>query len=157
MLEYFNENPESFWFTLGALALVIELMVLGMSTIILFMLGLGALATGTLIYTGIIGDGWLLGAAVTGIIAFVSGVLLWKPLKRYQEADAPSSGESTDFIGMEFNLSTLLDKENNSTHQFSGVTWRVELDREEADKSLAAGDRVKVVALHPGIMVVAQA
>ena len=95
MLEYFNENPESFWFAVGALALVIELMVLGMSTIILFMLGLGAIATGTLIYTGIIGDGWLLGTAVTGIIAFVAGVLLWKPLKRYQEADAPSSGESS--------------------------------------------------------------
>ena len=53
MLEYFNENPESFWFALGALALVIELLVLGMSTIILFMLGLGAIATGTLIYTGV--------------------------------------------------------------------------------------------------------
>lgn len=157
MLEYFNENPESFWFALGALALVIELLVLGMSTIILFMLGLGAITTGTLIYTGVIGNGWLLGTAVTGIIAFAAGVLLWKPLKRYQEADAPSSGKSSDFIGMEFNLSTSLDKANTSTHQFSGVTWRVELVGEEGDKSLATGDRVKVVALHPGILVVAQA
>ena len=35
MLEYFNENQESFWFAFGALALVIELLVLGMSTIVL--------------------------------------------------------------------------------------------------------------------------
>ncbi len=154
MLEYFNENQESFWFAFGALALVIELLVLGMSTIILFMLGIGALVTGTLIYTGVIGDGWLLGIAVTGIIAFVAGVLLWKPLKRYQQADVPRSGESSDFLGMEFNLETLLDRGNTSTHQFSGVTWRVELAREDQEKSLAAGDRVKVVALHPGILVV---
>ena len=86
MLEYFNENQASFWFALGALALIVELLVLGMSTIILFMLGIGALATGTLMYLGILGEGWLLGTAVTGIIAFAAGVLLWKPLKRYQEA-----------------------------------------------------------------------
>ena len=154
MLEYFNENQASFWFALGALALIVELLVLGMSTIILFMLGIGALATGTLMYMGILGEGWLLGTAVTGIIAFAAGVLLWKPLKRYQEAEAPRSGESSDFLGMEFTLSSLLDVENTSTHQFSGVSWRVELAREDQDKSLAAGDRVRVVALHPGILVV---
>jgi len=154
MLEYFNENQASFWFALGALALIVELLVLGMSTIILFMLGIGALATGTLMYLGILGEGWLLGTAVTGIIAFAAGVLLWKPLKRYQEAEAPRSGESSDFLGMEFTLSSLLDVENTSTHQFSGVSWRVELAREDQDKSLAAGDRVRVVALHPGILVV---
>ena len=154
MLEYFNENQASFWFALGALALIVELLVLGMSTIILFMLGIGALATGTLMYLGILGEGWLLGTAVTGIIAFAAGVLLWKPLKRYQEAEAPRSGESSDFLGMEFTLSSLLDVENASTHQFSGVSWRVELAREDQDKSLAAGDRVRVVALHPGILVV---
>ena len=155
MLEYFNENQASFWFALGALALIVELLVLGMSTIILFMLGIGALATGTLMYMGILGEGWLLGTAVTGIIAFAAGVLLWKPLKRYQEAEVPRSGESSDFLGMEFTLSSLLDVENTSTHQFSGVSWRVELAREDQDKSLAAGDRVRVVALHPGILVVA--
>ena len=63
MLEYFNENQASFWFALGALALIVELLVLGMSTIILFMLGIGALATGTLMYLGILGEGWLLGTA----------------------------------------------------------------------------------------------
>ena len=155
MLEYFNENQASFWFALGALALIVELLVLGMSTIILFMLGIGALATGTLMYMGILGEGWLLGTAVTGIIAFAAGVLLWKPLKRYQEAEVPRSGESSDFLGMEFTLSSLLDVENTSTHQFSGVSWRVELAREDQDKSLAAGDRVRVVALRPGILVVA--
>ena len=148
MLEYFNENQASFWFALGALALIVELLVLGMSTIILFMLGIGALATGTLMYMGVLGEGWLLGTAVTGIIAFAAGVLLWKPLKRYQEAEVPRSGESSDFLGMEFTLSSLLDVENTSTHQFSGVSWRVELAREDQEKSLAAGDRVRVVALH---------
>ena len=155
MLEYFNENQASFWFALGALALIVELLVLGMSTIILFMLGIGALATGTLMYMGVLGQGWLLGTAVTGIIAFAAGVLLWKPLKRYQEAEVPRSGESSDFLGMEFTLSSLLDAENTSTHQFSGVSWRVELAREDQDKSLAAGDMVRVVALHPGMLVVA--
>ena len=155
MLEYFNENQASFWFALGALALIVELLVLGMSTIILFMLGIGALATGTLMYMGILGEGWLLGTAVTGIIAFAAGVLLWKPLKRYQEAEVPRSGESSDFLGMEFTLSSLLDVENTSTHQFSGVSWRVELAREDQAKSLDAGDSVRVVALHPGILVVA--
>ena len=157
LLEYFNENQASFWFALGALALVIELAVLGMSTIILFLIGLGALVTGLLVYLGIVPSGWLAGFAVMGITSFVLGVALWKPLKKYQAAEPPRSGQSSDFIGHEFELSSLLDRETHSTHQFSGVTWRVDLAREEGDKSLASGDRVRVVALHPGILVVAQA
>ena len=155
MLEYLNANQASFWFALGTLALVIELLVLGMSTIILFLIGLGALTTGLLIYLGAIPDGWLLGFAVMGGVAFLMGVILWKPLKRYQEAEPPRSGQSSDFIGMEFSLTSLLDRETTSTHNFSGVTWTVELAREEGDKSLGAGDRVSVVALHPGILIVA--
>ena len=50
LLEYFGENPASFWFAIGALALVIELVVLGMSTIVLFLAGLGSLITALLIY-----------------------------------------------------------------------------------------------------------
>ena len=51
LLEYFGENPASFWFAIGALALVIELVVLGMSTIVLFLAGLGSLITACLLYT----------------------------------------------------------------------------------------------------------
>ena len=92
-----------------------------------------------------------------GVISFILGMVLWKPLKKYQTAEPPRSGQSSDFVGYEFALSSLLDRETQSTHHFSGVSWRVELAREEGDKSLATGDRVRVVALHPGVMVVAQA
>ena len=92
-----------------------------------------------------------------GVLSFLLGVLLWKPLKQYQAAEPPRSRKSSDFVGYEFALSRLLDRETQSTHQFSGVSWRVELALEEGDKSLASGDRVRVVALHPGILVVAQA
>ena len=91
LLEYFSENQASFWFALGALALVIELAVLGMSTIILFLIGLGALVTGLLVYLGIVPSGWLAGFAVMGITSFVLGVALWKPLKKYQTAEPPRS------------------------------------------------------------------
>jgi membrane protein implicated in regulation of membrane protease activity len=92
-----------------------------------------------------------------GILSFLLGILLWKPLKQYQAAEPSRSGQSSDFVGYEFTLSSLIDRETQSTHQFSGVTWCVELAREEGDKSLASGDRVRVVALHPGVLVVAQA
>ena len=84
-------------------------------------------------------------------------MLLWKPLKRYQDVDRPRSGHSSDFIGLEFSLSSVLDPATHSSHDYSGVSWRVELAAEEGDKALAPGDKVKVVALHPGVMVVAQA
>ena len=157
LLEYFGENPASFWFAIGALALVIELVVLGMSTIVLFLAGLGSLITALLIYLGVVPDDWLTGFAVMGVLSFILGGLLWKPLKQYQAAEPPRSGQSSDFVGYEFALSSILDRETHSTHQFSGVSWRVELAREEGDRSLASGDRVRVVALHPGILVVAQA
>ena len=157
LLEYFSENPASFWFALGALALVIELVVLGMSTIVLFLVGLGSLITALLVYLGVIPEGWLTGFAVMGILSFLLGILLWKPLKQYQATEPSRSGQSSDFVGYEFTLSSLIDRETQSTHEFSGVSWRVELAREEGDKSLASGDRVRVVALHPGILIVAQA
>ena len=92
LLEYFGENPASFWFALGALALVIELVVLGMSTIVLFLAGLGSLTTALLIYLGVVSDDWLTGFAVMGVLSFILGLLLWKPLQQYQVAEPPRSG-----------------------------------------------------------------
>lgn len=157
MLEYLNANQATVWFALGATALIIELLVLGMSTIILFMLGLAGLLTGFLVYLGIVPENWGWGFACLGICTAVLGVLLWQPLKRYQDVDRPRSGHSSDFIGLEFSLSSVLDPATHSSHDYSGVSWRVELAAEEGDKALAPGDRVKVVALQPGVMVVAQA
>ena len=157
LLDYFAQNLANFWFALGALSLVIELVVLGMSTIVLFLVGVGSLLTALLIYLGIVPNDWLASFAVMGVVSFLLGVALWKPLKQYQSATPPRSGQSSDFVGYEFTLESLLDRETHSSHQFSGVTWRVELAREEGDKSLAPGDRVCVVALHPGILVVTQA
>ena len=115
LLEYFSENPASFWFTLGALALIIELVVLGMSTIVLFLVGLGSLITALLVYLGVIPEGWLTGFAVMGILSFLLGILLWKPLKQYQAAEPSRSGQSSDFVGYEFTLSSLIDRETQST------------------------------------------
>lgn len=67
MLEYLNANQATFWFALGATALIIELLVLGMSTIILFMVGLAGLLTGFLVYLGIVPENWGWGFACLGI------------------------------------------------------------------------------------------
>ncbi len=133
---------------LGLLA--IEVMVLGFAVVVLFFIGVGCLATGLLMFLGIIPAtlvGALLGVALLTLLA---ATLLWKPLKRLQDK-VDQQPVTSDLIGYSFTLETDVSRHNPGQVRFSGINWRV-----VSDADLPAGTDVQVVRTSVGELTVAR-
>ena len=149
--EYINEHIAGFWITIGFVLLALEVLILGFGTVIFMFAGIGCVATGVLILTGLLPETWIASIASAGILTGVTSVLLWKPFRSMQEGSQPKAGSGSDLIGLEFALGSDVSRADAGTHRYSGVDWRVELDADSGDDALAAGTRVRVTGVDAGL------
>ena len=123
-METLNSYLPTLLVFLGLAMLAIEVGVLGFSIMILFFIGLGCLATGLLMFAGIVPQtlaGALLGS---GILSLLSAVGLWQPLQRMQNS-SENKPVTSDLIGAEFVLESDLNGDSQSEVKFSGISWKV--------------------------------
>lgn len=151
MIEYIQAHQSGFWITLGFLLLASEALIFGFSTIIFLFAGIGALVTGLLMSAGILPETWIAGVAGCGITTGIVSVLLWKPMSKLQDNNAPTQSQSSDLIGYEFVLQGDISHTSPGQHRYSGVDWKIELDATAGVDSLSAGQRVTVVSVDAGI------
>jgi len=151
MVEYINNNLAGFWIALGFAMLAAEVLLFGFTTIIFLFAGLGALTAGLLMSSGIIPETWIAGTACFGIATGISSAILWKPLRRMQDAAAPQKRQKSDIVGYEFVLSDDIAVDKPGSHRYSGVDWSVEIDSSSVADTLAKGDRVVVVSVDVGV------
>jgi len=150
-MEYINNNFPGFWIALGFALLAAEVLVFGFSTIILLFAGIGAVTTGLLMSVGVLPETWTAGLACFGIATGVSSALLWRPMQNLQNSSAHKSGQSSDFIGIDFILTEDISVMEPGKHPYSGVEWRVEIDRDSEQDTFKRGDRVEVTSVDAGI------
>ncbi len=150
MIDYFNQHMHSFWFGVGFLLLAIEAVALGFSTGFVLFIGLGALLTGGLLWFGVLPTTWTASIAFFGVSAAVISALLWKPLKKLQEANPVTKDNSSDLIGYKFRLDQTITTSQPGTTRYSGIDWRVEIDLDCPEPSIAAGSTVRVVSVEAG-------
>lgn len=151
LANYINTHQAEFWIALGFLLLAIEVLVMGFSTLFLFFMGLGALVTGFLMTMGVLPATWLAGVSSFGICSGIVAALLWKTLHRIQGTKVPKKDVSSDFIGLEFVLEQEVTVTAPSVKRYSGVNWKVELDKDAGVQSVAAGQRVVVSSVEVGL------
>ncbi len=151
MMEYISSNFPAYWIALGFALLAIEVLVFGFSTIILLFAGIGAVTTGLLMSVGVLPETWTAGLASFGIATGISAALLWRPMQKLQNSSASKSGQSSDFIGIDFILTQDISVTEPGKHPYSGVEWRVEIDKDSEHDSLMKGDRVEVTSVDAGI------
>ena len=151
MLDYINNNLSGFWVALGFGLLAAEVLLFGFSTIIFLFAGLGALVTGLLMMVGILPETWIAGISGFGITTGISSVLLWIPLKKMQGKSKVDRKPQSDFIGLEFVLAEDISTTNSGVYHYSGIDWKVELDRSSDLASLQKGTRVNVVSVDVGV------
>jgi len=151
MIEYINNHISGFWIALGFALMAAEVLLFGFTTIIFLFAGLGALAAGLLMMAGILPETWIAGTACFGIATGISGVLLWKPMRKMQDAAEPQKKQSSDFDGIEFVLSSDISTTSPGKHSYSGVDWKVEIDSSSETDTLSKGDRVIVVSTQVGV------
>lgn len=151
MLEYIHSHQAGFWIALGFILLALEVLVFGFTTIVMLFAGLGAVTTGLLMQTGVLPQTWIAGIACFGISTGIYSVLLWKPLNRIQANSTPQQKQSSDLIGLEFVVQQDISLTQPGTTKYSGISWRVEIDKDAGVDSLHSGQRVIVTSLDAGI------
>jgi membrane protein implicated in regulation of membrane protease activity len=151
MIEYFNTHLYAFWFVAGFVLLGIELLVLGFSTGFVLFLGIAALVTGGLVWAEVIPLTWLSTIATFAISSVVVSAVLWRPFKALQENQAvPEKDNTSDLIGHEFRLGEEVTLQKPGKTRYSGIEWRVDIDKTFVGNSIDAGLLVKVVSVDAG-------
>ncbi len=151
MIDWINSNMGTAWFVFGGVLLVIEAFIFGMSTAALLFAGFGAVITGILIWVGLVPATWTASFAVFTVSSVVVTALLWIPFKKLQSEPFQETDASSDLIGYEFITETTLSKRATGTTRYSGIDWKVELDKGAAGSEIAAGEKVKVSSVSAGL------
>jgi membrane protein implicated in regulation of membrane protease activity len=130
---------------LGIFLLVIEVVVLGFSTFVLFFVGCAAVVTAGLVYLGIIPDTGLAAMFSTALLTALSAVLLWKPLKNMQ-TKVDTTAAKGDLVGHRFILVEDVAPELTAVYHYSGIDWKL-----NASEYLVAGTQVEVIQADVGV------
>lgn len=123
MINYFNDNHAHFFYLIAGVSFVLELTVLGMSGPLLFF-ALASVLTGILIQLNIV-SGWEAECLSVGILTSLIAVVLWKPMKRFQNSGG-GADTSSDMIGKKVPSSSDINHEQGSI-RFSGIDWSARL------------------------------
>lgn len=148
--DYIANHQAEFWIFAGFALLALEVLT-GFTVGVFLFGGLGALTTGLLMTFAVLPETWTAGISCTGISSGVIAVLLWQPLKKLQGDDRqPEKDNSSDLIGYEFVVDSDITVSNPGTTNYSGISWKVEIDKDADVDTIQAGQRVSVSSVEVG-------
>lgn len=147
--DYIAHHQAEFWIFTGFVLLALEV-VTGFTVGVFLFGGLGALTTGLLMTYAVLPVTWTAGISCTGISSSVIALLLWQPLKKLQGDRQPEKDNSSDLIGHEFVVDSDITVNNPGTTNYSGISWKVEIDKHADVDTIQAGQRVSVTSVEVG-------
>lgn len=149
-ISYLQTNLAESTIIIGLVLLIVEVWLLGLSTIVLLALGVSAVVTGSLVWLGILPDTLTAVIASSGIGAGVLTVILWRPLKKSQKGVRREYNIHSDLIGLHFELDQELDANHPVTVKYSGVNRKLVLGAAHREAIVPVGASVKVIAVDVG-------
>lgn len=149
IIDYIVSHQSEFWLAFGFAMLALEV-ITGFTVGVFLFAGLGALVTGALMSFGVLPETWIAGISSTGISSGVIASLAWKPMKKLQGDRPAGKDNSSDLIGHEFVLDSEVTTDKSGTTHYSGITWKVKIDKEAGSDTLQAGQRVTVTSVEVG-------
>ncbi|MDH5764872.1 MAG: NfeD family protein [Gammaproteobacteria bacterium] len=153
IVDYIANHQAEFWVITGFILLAVEVGTGFVIGVFLFT-GLGALVTGLLMMASILPETWIVGVACTGISSGLIATALWKPLKKLQGEGVAKKDNSSDLVGYEFITESDISMANPGSTQYSGISWKVEIDRQAGVETIASGQRVVVTSVEVGRFIV---
>jgi membrane protein implicated in regulation of membrane protease activity len=146
MEEWISNNFPSLLMGLGFLLLAIEVGALGLSEMVLLFIGLACMASGLLMWLGLLPATWVAACGSVAVLSLGFAVALWKPLQKLQRGSGATEVKG-DFIGHRFVLEQAVSETEYGRHRLSGVDWKV-----RSDAALNAGTNVEVVKVEVGML-----
>ena len=150
IINYIVSHQAEFWMVMGFALLAAEILT-GFTVGVFLFAGIGALVTGGLMSFGFIAETWIAGISSTGISTGVITAVLWKPLKKLQGNHPVEKDNSSDLIGHEFVVDTDITPNKPGSTHYSGISWKVEIDKDAGIDTIEAGQRVKVSSVEVGV------
>jgi inner membrane protein len=149
LIQHFLDHHDHLLYAIAGVALVLELGLLGISGPLLFF-AIAAILTGLLVTLGLI-NGWELEILSLGVFTALTAVVLWKPLKNFQNTHVPAN-TSSDMIGRELPVTQTVSRLQGGV-SYSGIEWQARLEPGVND-NIDAGTIVKVVAVDGSLLIV---
>jgi membrane protein implicated in regulation of membrane protease activity len=147
-MNWISNNLSEILIMAGLALLVIEVVVLGFSTFVLFFVGLAAVAAGVLMIVGVVPDSMLSALFSVGVLTALSAMILWRPLKSMQ-GNVESKKVTSDLVGHSFILNDAVSMTKNPVYRYSGIDWNLSSKQE-----LSAGTLVEVIGVAVGKFIV---
>ena len=150
IISYFNENHAHLFYLMAGISFVIELTVLGLSGPLLFF-AIASVLTGIMISLNIL-SGWENECLAVGILSGLIALMLWKPMKRFQNSGG-GADTSSDMIGKQVPSSSEVTHDKGSI-RFSGIDWSARLSSDSQETSIAANTSCIITGVDGNIMLV---
>ena len=151
---FFQNNVEEITALFGLFILMIDVWVLGFTSIILLILGITSIVTALFISFGILPDTFSSAIGFSGFSAASLIYIFWKPLKRIQVIDQSKFNIHNDYIGLTFMLLSDLSEKKTIIVKYSGINWNIILAPSHSGLILRIGTCVKVIAIDVGKFIV---
>lgn len=145
-MDFILQNLPQALMVLGIIALIIEVAVLGLSTIILLFFGLSLLITGFSMSIGILPDSLTTALWSNTVVTAILAIGLWKPLKKMQNR-VDTKPLTNDFAELTFTLDGDVTDQGLTTYNYSGISWKL-----KSEQAISAGTRVYVMKKDVGVM-----
>jgi len=113
--------------------------------------GLGALTSGIFMSFGVLPETWIAGVSCAGISTGIITALLWEPLKKLQGDRPAQKDNSSDLVGYEFVVHSDITPLNPETTHYSGISWKVEIDKDAGVDTIEAGQRASASSAEVGV------
>lgn len=145
MTEWADNLPRILLFV-GIALLLIDVILLGFSTFVLFFVGVSLLLSAVLMMLGIVPSTWVAALWLNALLVPAIAALLWRPLKRLQEQKS-SEPIHNDFADHQFVLAEDVDARGLTKHRYSGIEWAL-----KSEQPIPAGTHVEVDRLEVGTL-----
>jgi len=149
-ISYFTENHAQLFYLIAGLSFVIELTILGMSGPLLFF-AIASVLTGILIQLNIVSS-WESECLAVGLLTALIALLLWKPMKRFQNSGG-GADNSSDMIGKQVPSTSEVTHEQGHI-RFSGIDWSARLTSDCQVKVVAVNTACIITGVDGNVMLV---
>ena len=149
LLTYFSQHHDQLLYLVAGVSLITELTVIGLSGPLLFF-AIACFLTAILISLGLI-SGWEIEAFTIGILTAVITVMLWKPLKRFQNSGG-GADTSSDMIGKQVTTASEITNSGGSI-RYSGIDWNSRL-ADDLQVNIPTDTACKIVGVEGNVMLV---
>ena len=149
-VNYFTENHAQLFYIIAGLSFVIELTILGMSGPLLFF-AIASVLTGFLIQLNIVSS-WESECLAVGLLTALIALVLWKPMKRFQNSGG-GADTSSDMIGKQVPSTSEITHEQGHI-RFSGIDWNARLTSECQEKVVEANTACIIIGVDGNVMLV---